>query len=267
MVSSTELRGSADHSSSPDPHVWFGLPSPRRWPRYPVEAAYREAGIDHEGGDSLEEFSAKLAAQPLCFSPGQGWRYGLSHDLLGRVIEVVTREPVAEVFEERLFSRLNMASTGFIATAEMTQRLGACWRHRPGETPELELLDHPSDCPRMASCGGGLLSTTDDYVNFLLMLRDGGTFEGERLRSSASVDEIVRDQLPAKIALDGFDDFAGFGFGGQVERDGSDRFSWGGYAGTAFEVDRANNRVTALHIQVLNDYSIGLWDELAMSHP
>ena len=46
------------------------------------------------------------------------------------------------------------------------------------------------------------------------------------------------------------------------DRDGSARFGLGGYAGTAFMVDRANDRVAALHMQVENEFSIDLWDEL-----
>lgn len=241
---------------------------------HPVDAAYRDAGIDFLGYLSLEEFSTRLAAQPLCFSPGERWRYSVAHDLLGRVIEAATGQSVSEVFEQRLFGPLAMTSSGFYATAALVDRLGACWLHRPGEEPELELSDPAgsdsmcTDFARMASCGGGLLSTLDDYVTFLLMLRNDGVHDGRQIVSSASVDAMMSDQLAPHIVNEQPDvgwtvgTTSGFGYGGEVARDGSNRFSWGGYAGTNFFVDRQANRVAALHIQVQNDFTVRLWRNL-----
>ena len=281
---------------------------------HPVDAAYRDADITHHGYDTLVEFSAKLAEQPLCFEPGTRWRYSLAHDLVGRVIEEVAGESVDVVFAERIFEPLGMTSSGFVATPDMAERLGACWQHQPDEVPDLVLVDPggersaATDARRMRSCGGGLLSTLNDYVTFLVMLGNGGTVNGRRVLSESSVDAIMSDHLGDDMENDDPDTgfrvctHTGFGFGGEVERtssestssegtssggtssgetssgetssgetssgstapsyDMSGRFSWGGYAGTSFFVDRRVNRVAALHIQVQNDFSIQLWQDL-----
>lgn len=244
---------------------------------HPVDAAYRDAGIDFGGYDSLLLFSAKLAEQPLCFEPGTRWRYSVSHDLLGRVIDAVTDIPVAEVFKSRLFDPLAMSDTAFHASPELAERLGACWLHHPDKDPQLELVDPAgaassfTDTERMVSCGAGLLCTIDDYITFLLMLRNSGTHQGQQVISAASVDEIMTDQLTPGMTCDdpeaGFRVGAstGFGFGGEIYGDGSGRYGWGGYAGTSFFVDRQANRVAALQIQVQNDFTIPLWEDLLPS--
>ncbi len=244
---------------------------------HPIDASYRDAGIDHEGTESLEAFSAKLAQQPLCFLPGQRWRYSLAHDLLGRVIEQVTAAPVAEVFNSRIFEPLGMDSSGFVPDPQMVARLGACWRHIPNAEPSLELVDNAGAAStyasgeriqQMVSCGGGLLSTIDDYVTFLLMLRNDGVHRGQRILSAFLVDKMMTDQLAPMLASDQRDarfrvcTATGFGFGGEVARDGTGWFGWGGYGGTSFVVDRRADRVAALQLQVQNDFTITVWDDL-----
>ncbi len=259
----THTSGLTYPASGSDPHA------------HPVDAAYHDAGIDAHGNDTLKVFSQKLSLQPMCFEPGQRWRYSLSHDLLGRIIEHVTEMPAPDVFSRRIFQPLEMVDSGLDADAALLGRLGACWEHNPGEVPELELVDPAGgksshgDPDRMVSCGGGFFSTIDDYVRFLLMLRNGGVHQGQRVLSKASVDEMMTDQLGPHVQSDlpdsGFNvgDTTGFGFGGAVSRDGSGWFGWGGYAGTSFVVDRKANRVAALHIQVQNDFSIPLWNDLS----
>lgn len=235
---------------------------------HPVDAAYFAAGIDHEGVLSLAEFSRRLAAQPLCFAPGTQWRYSLSHDLLGRVIEVAAGESLDELARRQIFEPLGLTRTGFAAQG-LPAELGSCWIHRPGRQPRFELADPAGAASafmnpgRMLSGGGGLLSTLNDYTR----LCEAVLVADERLMGVASFDQLLCDQLAADIA--GPDENSGFGFGGLVGRPGGllpeGVFSWGGYAGTQFLIDRNAGVVVCLHLQVQHDFTVTIWHEI-VSH-
>jgi len=228
----------------------------------PIDAAYIDAGIDHEGFLSLEEFSSRLAGQPLCFLPGTQWRYSVAHDLLGRVVEVAAGRSLENLASERVFTPLGMTRSSFVA-ADLSEPFGACWEHRPGEDPSI-VPEHASDFmdpARMLSGGGGLLSTLNDYTTFCSALLHGeATILGEPWLAM-----MLSDQLPSDVVGPGPD--AGFGFGGLVTRTGASPwpagvFSWGGYAGTQFLIDRASDLVVCLHIQVHHDFTIPLWGDV-----
>lgn len=231
-----------------------------------VEASYVAAGIDHEGEMSLEAFSAKVAAQAPCYIPGAQWRYSVAHDVLGRVIEVAAGRSLDELAAARIFGPLGMSRTSFRAS-DLDARPGTCWKHQPGHDTQVSLADKAGaesefmNPRRMLSGGGGLLSTLDDYTRFCEALLRGG----DGIVSPASVDAILTDQLPQ--SLEGPDSGLGFGFGGLVTRYGASPwpegvFSWGGYAGTQFLIDRRNELVVCLHMQVQHDFTISLWHEL-----
>ncbi len=231
----------------------------------PVDAAYFTAGINHEGSMSLEDFSSRLAAQPLCFAPGTQWRYSLAHDLLGRVVEVVANASLSELANRRIFEPLGLTRTSFTAAA-LPDELGSCWIHRPDSDPRYELADPggPDSAflnpDRMLSGGGGLISTLNDYTR----LCEAVLHADDRLLCAESFDELLTDQLAADIV--GPDEHSGFGFGGLVARAGGllpeGAFSWGGYAGTQFLIDRNSGTVVCLHLQVQHDFTVTLWPEI-----
>lgn len=208
----------------------------------------------------------RLAALPLAFQPGSRWEYSVGIDVIGRVIEVVTGRSLAAVFDAEIFTPLGMTETSFNVPKSRRARFADLYtpleggpmalnaKKPGGET--LRLADSAQKSPfldtTMASGGGGLTGTIDDYMRFAEMLRNLGRYPGGRLISPQTARFMMTNHLPGDIASMGPSSFAeqpmtgmGFGLGGAVVLDpalarlpGSvGDFSWGGMASTFFWVD------------------------------
>src|SRR3954469_3654831 len=144
---------------------------------HPVDAMYRAAG--HEwatppGADSAE-VCRQWASMPLVFQPGTDWNYGVSPDVLGRLVEVVSGQPLDEFFDQRIFAPLGMTDTSFgLREDHDVESLARLYRARPGGPggPSSGIFFRdPSDAaahtkPAFLSGGGGLVSTAADYLRF-----------------------------------------------------------------------------------------------------
>ncbi|HBE71525.1 MAG TPA: serine hydrolase, partial [Planctomycetaceae bacterium] len=133
---------------------------------------------------SLEAMQAKLSKLPLAFEPGTDWSYGISIDVLGRVVEVASGKTLDEFFQERIFAPLDMRDTGFFVPTEKIARFAA--NYRSDEKGNLTLFDDPANSryrikPAFFGGGGGLVSTARDYMRFLVMIASGGELNGKRL--------------------------------------------------------------------------------------
>ena len=235
-----------------------------------VQRAYRQQKL-MDGAQSNDEMAAKLAALPLAHQPGTTFEYGMSTDVLGRVIEVVSGMPLDRFFAEQIFAPLGMADTGFGVKPEAMQRLA---EPHPapagGPRPALPPLD-PSRPPRWFSGGGGLFSTATDYARFSLMLLNGGEYRGTRLLARKTVDLMTSNHLPPDVRygpwtpdlgiaapLGGLGQGYGLGVGVRLERGRSPvpgsvgDFYWGGAAGTYFWIDPAERLIGILMLQESN---------------
>lgn len=163
-----------------------------------VQRAYREARLIDDQ-QSNEALIGKLADLPLAHQPGSRFEYGMSTDVLGRIIEVVAGCALDQFFAEHIFAPLGMRSTGFGVAATELHRLAEPHRDiRPGRRPAVIPYD-PARPVKWFSGGAGLLSTADDYSRFCRMLQNGGMFDGERLLSRKSVELMTANHLPASI--------------------------------------------------------------------
>ena len=212
---------------------------------------YKEAGITNGvmvDDSVLAEKMKKLARIPLLHQPGEKWKYGLSADVLGRVVEVASGKTLKEFFEQRIFEPLGMKDTHFFIPAAKMARLAVVYTPKPeGGLKRLGSSDIPSHNPdhpyagkrRYFSGGGGLCSTVGDYLRFSQMLLNGGTLDGKRLLRPATVRLMTKDHS-GKLK-----EHRGFGLGVYVirdpeEYDGLDcvgSFGWSGGWGTRFFVD------------------------------
>lgn len=216
---------------------------------------YKAADITHglvQDDSTLEEKMKKLARIPLLHDPGEAWTYGLSTDVLGRVVEVASGQNLKAFFAERIFEPLGMQDTFFFVPDGKLSRLATVYAPKPtgGLKPlgsELVVegslvyrADHPYEGQRRYfSGGGGLCSTVTDYWRFAQMLLNQGEFQGRRLLESETVKLMTRDHV-AGLKKDG-----GFGLGVSVKRetpsaalgDGTGAFGWGGFWYTTFFVD------------------------------
>jgi CubicO group peptidase (beta-lactamase class C family) len=97
---------------------------------HPVDALYRQHAYEWTmpPGRDLAACCEQWAALPLLFTPGTEWNYGVSTDVLGRVVEVVSGQPLEVFLRERMFDTLGMPDTGFTAPPERVAALcGRAW--------------------------------------------------------------------------------------------------------------------------------------------
>src|SRR3954449_5470423 len=246
---------------------------------HPVDAMYRAAG--HEWGTPAGADSAEVcrqwAAIPLVFQPGSEWNYGVSTDVLGRLVEVVSGQPLDEFFEQRIFTPLGMTDTSFGLRDDddpsSLARLYAPVRRDPlGPPVGIQPLDALGNGflhkATFLSGGGGLVSTAGDYLRFVEMLRRGGEHDGGRLLGPRTVAHMARNHLPGNqdLATFGRPLFAetplrgvGFGLGfatvvdqaryGVVSSLGE--YNWGGAASTAFFVDPVEDMTVGFYTQLI----------------
>jgi CubicO group peptidase (beta-lactamase class C family) len=238
---------------------------------HPVDELYRAAGSEWappEGKD-LAECCDIYAGLPLLFEPGSEWNYSVASDVLGRVVEVVSGQPLDRYFDERIFGPLGMADTGFWVEEPAHGELAALYVAGPGG----RLVRHDqmgNRALRRPACldgGGGLVSTAADYHRFTQALLGGGELDGARLLGSRTLAYMARNHLPGGADLEAFGrklfaettfDGVGYGLGFSVLLDpvankvlsSAGEFAWGGAASTFFWVDPAE-QVTAVFMTQL----------------
>ncbi|XXT20213.1 serine hydrolase domain-containing protein [Sorangium sp. So ce429] len=234
---------------------------------------YRDAGVSDgltETRGTIGDQAKKLASLPLMHQPGAAWSYGLSADVLGRVVEVASGRTLEQFFYERILKPLQMNDTHFHLPAKDEPRLAAVYQ--PAQDGTIERLpagpvekngaiysaSYPLDRNGQYFSGGaGLVSTVKDYGRFAQMLLNGGELDGTRILKKETVDLMTRNHtadvpLPWKEIGGGF----GLGFGVVTEaHKGSElgsvgTFSWGGFYNTTFWVDPQKKLVGVLMTQL-----------------
>jgi CubicO group peptidase (beta-lactamase class C family) len=236
-----------------------------------VDGLYRQAGFDLGWPKGLDLAGAcdAWAGLPLKFQPGTGWGYGVSTDVLGRLIEVVTGRPLDQVVTERVLSPLGMTDTCWWADEHAAGRLAALYASVGGKAVRYDALGAAALRPPPGFAGGaGLLSTAADYGRFCALLLGRGEVDGSRLLAPRTVDLMARNHLPggqdlAQLNTGGFAEtvFDGIGFGlglaTVLDPDRSHSASspgelyWGGLASTAFWVDPATGVSATFFTQLL----------------
>ncbi len=213
-------------------------------------AIYTKAGIPSGLGyfnaNLLDKMKA-LAKLPLLFQPGEKWQYGLSTDLLGCLIEVISGMTLDDFFRKNIFEPLGMKDTYFNLPSSKANRLAAVytedslhhiikWSHTFRHIDP----DYPTMNTHYFSGGAGLSSTAFDYAIFLQMLLNGGTYNGHQILSPRTVEMMTSGQLD--FLFNGMNNF-GLGFEIASEKSAARNpfsegtFSWGGYFGTTYWAD------------------------------
>ncbi len=212
---------------------------------------------------TLDDMSRKLGKLPLVFHPGEKWHYSVAVDVQGHLIEMLSGMPLDRFLEERIFKPLGMVDTGFHVPKAKLDRLAQLYA--PTEEPNKKLRVADASVSEwfvkpgtFFSGGGGLLSTTGDYVRFAQMMLNGGELNGVRLLGRKTVELMTTDHT------DGIDMSLtlrpgwGFGLGVAVHEDpgtsGSavsvGTFSWGGAAGTRVWMDPVEDLVVIYMVQI-----------------
>lgn len=234
------------------------------------EEVLRYSEVTGEGG--MADRRRGVLNSPLLFDPGERWQYGVSTDLLGKLVCEVSGMGLGTYFEKNVFGPLGMTETGFSLPEERWGRLLPTYgRQADGSLVEVRFAEPRA--PEFESGGGGLLGTAQDYTKFLQMLLRGGA----PLLKRETVEEMARNQVGGlkagilkstmpQYSLDadfhpGYDDRWGLGFllnetayeGGRS----AGSLAWAGLANTYFWVDREKRVAGILLLQMLPFFDAG----------
>ena len=231
-----------------------------------VHQAYNKANL-FDANQTLAEFVTKLSKLPLAHQPGTVWEYGMSIDVLGRIVEVVSGMAFDRFVQERITGPLGMHDTAFYLNATQSSRLAEpqvdpATGKRPGASSAEDLTKEKQ---KWFSGGGGLLSTASNYARFCQVLLNRGELSGVRLLSPKTIAVMTSDQLPPGIPRLGYEDMAptpemgqSFGLGFAVRTDmghsplpGSvGDYFWAGAYGTYFWIDPQEKIFAVMMVQM-----------------
>ena len=234
----------------------------------PIEEAWQGAGL-FDPQTSMAENMDKMPMLPLLGQPGEQWFYSYSIDILGRIAEVVTGQTLGEALQERFFDPLGMTETGFKVSAELKPRFASNYMLQADGSYILAEDGQTSPFTmdgKFESGGGGLTSTTDDWLKFARLLLNEGEVDGTRILEPETVRLMMRDHLgdvPPLLPWIGGDTGAGFGYGGSVQLTSTPeqeaasgrypgQFGWGGAARTNFWVDPENDAIGIIMLQMFS---------------
>ncbi len=212
----------------------------------PVDQMYRRNNI-LKSAKTLNQFTETLGKIPLQYHPGEQWLYSVSIDVIGALVEAVSKQPLDQFLEKRIFKPLKMKDTAFFVAADKVDRFAV--NYGPTDQGGLRVVDGNKNSvylkkPNFLSGGGGLTSTAHDYMRFCQMILDGGELDGKRLLKTKTVQLMIQNQLPKAAYPIGFGKIkrkgVGFGYGFSVvvkksfmyPREGE--IGWGGAASTHF---------------------------------
>lgn len=219
----------------------------------PYHKAQISDGFDNVKIDLAEE-TRRLASVPLFSTPGSEWRYSLSIDVLGAVMERAAGKPLGAVVAELVTKPLAMKGTTFVVDRARAGRVAKAYFNAPaGPAPmadpqalpfgTMTLVYSPSrafDAKAYPSAGAGMIGSAPDVMRLLEAVRKGGA----PVLGKATADEMFRNQI---AGLPGMQPGAGFGFGGALVIDPAaaktpqsvGTMYWGGVYGHSWFVDPA----------------------------
>lgn len=250
-------------------------------PKSEAECSYAKlmTAVDKGQVRDLETFTNRLARIPLQAHPGDGYMYGYSTDVLGRVCEVITGQSLDVCLQERLFAPLGMHDTGFAVSDDKLHRLAALYSNRAtwdamygkvsraqpcishnglvrvdGNRPEDSAWRKGQESKVISGGGflgkneGGLISTVADTSRFVRMLiRRGVGWNGHRVLKEETLAMMEEQQLDPALAKEErqclFGQLGGFS---------GEEFGWGGAACTYWSLDRKSGNAIVWFTQHLD---------------
>jgi len=133
-------------------------------------------------------------ALPLLNEPGAKWNYSASTRVLGRIVEELSGESLADFLEAEIFEPLGMLDTSYAVPADQQTRLptlhvraGANLQEAPQTAPAVPAPPFNGD--------GGLYSTARDYGQFMRLFLNGGALGDVRILSESSVQLMGENQI------------------------------------------------------------------------
>ncbi|MDX3434403.1 serine hydrolase [Streptomyces sp. ME01-18a] len=215
----------------------------------PVHKMYADAVSDGMTDYTGQQFIERLSRVPLLHQPGTLWHYGWGLDLVGLIIEKITRGSLRKHLHDSVFAPLGMHDTTFGVPEDQRHRFAHPYSHdpmtgRPQGLPDLSQAEFDSG-------GAGLVSTAVDYLRFAQMLLDHGRLGSTQVLGRKTVEYMTSDQLDAGTSRENLADMTArlegytFGLGLAIRRQNGlaptagsvGDMTWPGAAGTYWWVD------------------------------
>ncbi|MBQ7774370.1 MAG: serine hydrolase [Lachnospiraceae bacterium] len=244
-----------------------GIPYPNEWTEsgQRMDTLFKELIARREAGEAVDtqEYMKRIAQIPLVFQPGKEWMYGLSADILGAVIEVVSGKKYSRFLQEEIFLPLGMKDTGFYVPADKEWRFAKNYDMVDGQlVPFIKshLGEYYGQDVAFESGGAGLVSTIEDYSHFVQMLVNGGTYNGARILGRKTIEYMAQNHLkPEQMGGLQWDSTLGYGYGclmrvlmnqGEAGTNGSiGEYGWDGWTGNYMTVDPSEDLCILYFIQ------------------
>jgi CubicO group peptidase (beta-lactamase class C family) len=212
--------------------------------------------FEKKGGYSTRDFIKAIASVPLAFEPGSQWNYGLSHDVVGALIEVLSGKSFGQFLKDEIFDPLKMKNTGFFIDDARRSNMTTLYQKLGENLVPNYADDHNYEVShRYESGGAGALSTLPDMTRFAQMLCAGGTLDGERILGRKTIDLMRCNHLNKRqlknfqraCSTGGWEFLSGYGYGLGVRvmlkpcKGGCNgtvgEYGWAGAAGTWALID------------------------------
>jgi CubicO group peptidase (beta-lactamase class C family) len=223
-----------------------------------VQKLYADPKL-YAGDYDNAEFADRIASLPLADQPAVRWNYSHSTDVLGRVVEVASRQTLFQFEKQRLFDPLGMSETAYyVADKAKWPRIAQAY---PVDRFRVAGIKDPTEVRRWESGGAGLVSTAGDYARFLQMLLNGGELDGKRYLKPETVALMTSDQIgpETKIIHDPFyfpGPGSGFGLGFAVRTAAPPNttwplgeYRWDGAGGSFYFVDPKDELLVVFMVQ------------------
>lgn len=122
--------------------------------------------LPHKKSGSLEDEVVSFAKKEIERNPGEMFFFSnIGFNIAGRIAEIVTKKTFDRLVQDRITRPLKMHQTTFYL-----------------------------DYDKAVDPSGGAYSSAADYMNFLIMMLNKGVFEGKRILSEKSVEEMEKMQ-------------------------------------------------------------------------
>ncbi len=221
----------------------------------------------------ITHFSEQLAKLPLNHEPGEGWIYGPSINVVGRVVEVVSGISFQDFVQQRILDPLGMKSTKFFLKEEDAGRLTSLYA--PDGKDGLLLLDPGNESSIKItgskvyfSGSGGLISSLEDYLAFCVMILNDGKHQDKQIAKPETIALMKTDQVPLNINAHYTDEGGqlaeGFTFGYQIVRKETSKtlkrkgtISWSGATGPIFFIDPKEELIGIYQFQTQPHSQVG----------
>lgn len=181
-----------------------------------------------------KETIKRYAKEPLMFEPGTSWAYGLSHDVLAVLVEVISGEKFEDYVKKNIFDVLGMKNSTFLLPADEIETISKQYEFKDGKPINVGKEIFPYKLgSEFASGGAGCISTVEDYMLFLEGLRKYVLLKKETV-DLMKTNRLNENQLNCFWVK-------GYGYGLGVRCPIGDNkhfdFGWGGAAGSYLALD------------------------------